>query len=92
METIKLQYPITVNGGLVDTITLRRPKVRDLVYAEQYGKSGEESYGAAMAASLAGLSFDEFCEIDRVDAIAIGKAVGALVGNAKGADGDGSPS
>jgi hypothetical protein len=92
VNTVNLLYPITVNGAMIDMITLRRPKVRDLVYAEQYGKDGDESYGAALAASMAGLSFEEFGEIDRTDAIAIGKAVGVLLGNAKSADGDGSPS
>ena len=43
METIELQYPITLPGGvMVNSIMFRRPKVRDLKTAQQRAKTADE--------------------------------------------------
>ena len=34
-ETISLQYPITVDGAVIEQITVRRPRVRDRLIAEK---------------------------------------------------------
>ena len=39
-ETITLQYPITVDGMLIEELTMRRPLVRDRLIAEK--ASGSE--------------------------------------------------
>lgn len=35
MEQIKLQYPVKVNGLEISTLTLRRPRVRDMLAASK---------------------------------------------------------
>ncbi len=40
-QTIKLDYPIAAEGRTIDEITLRRPKVRDMLAAD--GLAGSEA-------------------------------------------------
>jgi len=92
---VTLDYPVPLGDGegkLTSLTFTRRPKVRDLVFAEQYGSSGDQAFGAALAASLAGVALDLVQEIDTADFKKVAKTIGILEGNAKSADGDVSPS
>lgn len=40
-QTVKLQYPVTLDGNVHDELTLRRPKVRDLMVAEKQKNDAE---------------------------------------------------
>ena len=42
MEKIALTFPITHTGQTISELTLRRPKVRDLLRPDREGKSPEE--------------------------------------------------
>ena len=50
--TIKLEYPITADGRTLDELTLRRPKVRDMLAADK-GAGGEAEREIRMFANLA---------------------------------------
>ena len=51
MTSIKLKHPITVDGVETSTISLRRPKVRDLERMDKV--PGEMSKAVTMVADLA---------------------------------------
>lgn len=54
-EEITLQHPVTVDGGEISLLHMRRPKVRDMLIADKHsGGSGAKE--VAMFANL--------CEID----------------------------
>ncbi|MDE0203342.1 MAG: phage tail assembly protein [Rhodospirillaceae bacterium] len=63
--TVPLDYPIEVDGKTVSSLTLRRPKAKDLISAErQPGEIGEE---VALIAICAGIPFADAGEIDAAD-------------------------
>lgn len=43
MVEIALDYPVKVNGVAVDTLQMRRPKVRDMIAAEKGGGGNAET-------------------------------------------------
>lgn len=51
-QTIKLDYPVTAEGRTIEEITLRRPKVRDMLAADK-GAGGEAEKEIRMFANLA---------------------------------------
>ena len=51
-QTIKLDYPVTAEGRTIDEITLRRPKVRDMLAADK-GAGSEAEKEIRMFANLA---------------------------------------
>lgn len=54
-QTVKLDYPVTAEGRSIDEITLRRPKVRDMLAAD--GSAGSEAEKEiSMFANLAELA------------------------------------
>lgn len=62
-ETITLKYP-SENGPA--TLTLRRPKVRDMLAAEK-GKAGDAEREVALFANLAEVTPDEISNLDMKD-------------------------
>lgn len=62
--TINLEYPLWTASGEVSTLTLRRPKVLDLILSEKKSKGSEEQKAVALISSLAMLSADEVMELD----------------------------
>ncbi len=53
--TVTLQHPVEARGQSADRLTMRRPKVRDLLSAERQGK-GDAEREIVLFASL--------CEVD----------------------------
>ncbi len=62
--TINLEFPIPTASGEISTLTLRRPKVIDLILSEKKSKGNEEKKAVALISSLAMLSADEVMELD----------------------------
>ncbi|WP_031485569.1 phage tail assembly protein [Maridesulfovibrio frigidus] len=54
MTTIKLEYPVEDNGGKIEKLEMRRPKVRDQITAKKTSKSSDE---------LEVLLFANLCEV-----------------------------
>lgn len=92
MTTITLEFPVELDGKTISEVTLRRPKVKDLVTAERVGGTNETLYGAALAASLSGLTLNVMNEIDAMDSLKIAGAVADLMGKSQPAAGVVSPS
>ena len=92
-HTIKLTYPIKGDDQQeIKEVTLRRPKVGDMVAAEQAGQFGTIAYAAGLAASVVGVSFHAFQELDALDLTQISNAVEEMMGNGQPAAGADSPS
>ena len=64
--THKLQKPFTVRGRRVESLTLRRPLVRDLIAAEQQ-QGGETTFVSALLAACAGVPLADFGHLDARD-------------------------
>lgn len=78
METIRLQYPVTVDGEDIAEITLRRPKVADLKRAEKHKDNFEKSI--RIIADLAKVSPKVVEELDASDFAAVSAKVGEFMG------------
>jgi hypothetical protein len=65
MATVELHYPLMINGTQVKTLTLRRPKGRDMLVMD--GKKGETAKMQALLARLAGLAPDDLLDMDAFD-------------------------
>ena len=63
--TTSLSRPIEVDGKTVDSVTLRRPLVRDLIEAER--QPGEVGQDAAVLAACSGLPFEAVGRMDAGD-------------------------
>lgn len=72
--TIKLDYPITVDGQNISEITLRRPKARDYLTASRSGSTSAEQE-IRMICNLAEVSDKVVEELDWADYL---KVQGAL--------------
>ena len=64
--TIELDFPITIAGVEVTTVTMRRPKVRDEL-AMQKSKASDAEKAVNLIASLCELTPDEVYELDASD-------------------------
>lgn len=64
--TVSLEYPITVGGVEVKSLSMRRVKVRDLVAAGK-GGAGNEERELKLLANLVELAPDELEEMDVKD-------------------------
>lgn len=65
--TIKLDFPITVDGREIAEVTMRRPKVRDTLAARKLG-GDEVTRGIVLLANLCNLAPEHIHEMDDVDA------------------------
>lgn len=72
--TIKLQYPLRVNGQEVTEIQLRRPRVRDRLAVEKMSASQAEKE-VRFIANLCEMAPDEIEELDMADYTKIQEAV-----------------
>ncbi len=66
MTTITLTHAITVNGTTIETLTLRRPKVRDMLAVEKAAQSDAEKE-ITLFANLCELSPTTLHELDMAD-------------------------
>lgn len=65
-ETIKLEYPIEIDGVKVAELKLRRPKVRDSLASEKSGGSNAEKE-VRLFANLAEQTTDTIEDLDMLD-------------------------
>lgn len=65
-EVIKLEYPITINGQEVKTITIRRPKVKDQTRALKL-KGSDAEQEIKMFSDLCMITVDAMEELDLKD-------------------------
>ncbi|MFK7865881.1 MAG: phage tail assembly protein [Alphaproteobacteria bacterium] len=66
MEKIKLSRPIEWNGTKIGALTMRRPKVRDMIAADRIkGNDGEKE--ANIFANLCEVELDMILELDLAD-------------------------
>ncbi|MCX4025038.1 phage tail assembly protein [Endozoicomonas sp. SM1973] len=65
-ELITLNYPIERNGEVINEVTLRRPKTKDMKNIEKRG-GGEISQSIHMIADLSGLDIKTIEELDAAD-------------------------
>lgn len=79
MTTVTLSTPLIVNKQPVTSLTFRKARLADLIAADSV--KGELSKTAAVLASMSGVSYPEFKEIDMDDMNTIIAQVGHLLGN-----------
>lgn len=65
--TIKLDYPIKLNGVECDSFTLRRPKVRDMRGAQKLAPNDTEQQELILFATLADVAPDDIEAMDMAD-------------------------
>lgn len=65
--TVKLDYPITLNGVECDTFTMRRPKVRDMRGAQKLAPNDAEEQELILFASLADIAPSDLDAMDMAD-------------------------
>lgn len=70
LKKIKLENPIKVDGVLVDELTMRTPKVRDLIIATKKGGT-EADLIVNMISNLAEIPLESVYEFDLKDFAAI---------------------
>ncbi len=72
MTDIKLNYPIESSGETIESVHLRRPKVRDMIAQEKTAVSDAEKE-VALFANLCELTPDNILDIDGADYLKIQK-------------------
>ncbi len=77
-NAIKLQFPIESEGQTIETITLRRPKARDLKKMEN-GKGGEIAKSIDLIANLAEIPPSAVEDLDAADFQAISGVVAGFL-------------
>jgi len=77
-NAIKLQFPIESEGQTIETITLRRPKARDLKKMET-GKGGEIAKSIDLIANLAEIPPSAVEDLDAADFQAISGVVAGFL-------------
>lgn len=75
MNTVKitLDYPVKITGKETSEITMRRPKVRDMILSDRPGKSDAEKE-MSLFSDLTGMSPDELQELDMGDYLKLQEA------------------
>ncbi|MFK7827907.1 MAG: phage tail assembly protein [Oligoflexales bacterium] len=82
VNTLKLSYPIDVDGTEVNELKLRNPKVIDLVIARKKSGDDDEIFSNVLAANLAEVSVDAIGELDMAtDIPSLIKLMGELLTN-----------
>ena len=66
MTKIKLKHPITVDGVEVQELTMRRPKVRDMIAAEK-GAGSDAEKELRMFSNLCEITPQTIEEMDMID-------------------------
>ena len=66
--TIKLEFPIDVDGDIKTELTMRRPKVRDTLDANKAHPSDASAVGMFVLARLCNVSPEHIAELDEYDA------------------------
>lgn len=66
METVTLDYPITVNGATFASVAMRRPKVSDELAAKKL-TSDDAMYEVTLIANLTELAPEDILKMDSAD-------------------------
>jgi hypothetical protein len=80
-ETYTLKHPVTVDGASYDSLSLRRPKARDLIKARKAKDELEQM--AAMVADLAEVPPKVVQELDAEDFAGVGEVIGRFLPSAQ---------
>jgi len=76
MTVITLREPISTAEGVISTVMLRRPKVKDLKKVDAArAEGGDMQAGIAMVAAITGLSVEVVDEMDAADFTTISEAL-----------------
>lgn len=82
--TIKLEYPVDLDGGAtLSEITIRRPKAGDMAAIEAAGDDGKMAQGMAMLSVLTGLTVEVLNELDLDDFTAASEKIADFFPQAK---------
>ena len=73
-ETIKLQFPVVIDGANVTTLVMRRPTVRDQLSFEE-GKGSEARKVVNMLANLCEVTPDTIMDLDQSDFTRLGEVL-----------------
>lgn len=76
--TVKLLFPVTLDGKTYEELTFRRMKVKDTLIAED--EKDEERAGMLLFAKLANVPVEVFPELDIEDFAEVGAAIVPLMG------------
>jgi hypothetical protein len=90
-KTLTLSKPIKdTDGKEIRDLTLREPTVGDLIAAESF--TGRIAYTTAMIAAITGIVIPVLKTMTATDFDRVDRAIGELMGNSRGADGETPPS
>ena len=77
-QTINLKYPVTYQGERIETLTMRRPKVRDMLAAAQKSDTAEGKE-LHVFADLTEVAPELIEEMEWIDYLALQKAYGTFL-------------
>lgn len=77
-NTLKLQYPVTVNGVTYETLQLRRMKARDALIGE--GETNQLLSGYKIFAALADVDVEVIKDLDMEDFNLLAEVAAPLMG------------
>lgn len=78
-ETVTLEFPIEVDGVSVDSLTVRRPTVRDQLLMDKM-KGSETEKGVKYIANLCEVAPSDIEQLDAADFLALSEVVQGFVG------------
>jgi hypothetical protein len=88
----RLEYPILVGDKTVSTLSVKRPKVRDVAAMEKVRQAeGDFAAGLAMVARVTGLAAEAVDEIDSADFTELSKVIEGFTRRRGPAIGEPSP-
>jgi hypothetical protein len=77
--TITLSFPVDFDGEKINSLTMRRPKVRDKLKAKKV-KGDDEDRALALMADLVEQPLEMLGELDEVDIAKLGEQYAAFTG------------
>lgn len=80
-NTIALKYPVTIDGNVINSLTIRRAKTRDFVAVDAV--EGEFKKTVALLASITDQPIDTIYELDQDDFRALSEAAGTFLGESQ---------
>jgi len=92
-KTVKLATPLQTKAGEVTSLTFRKAKVGDLIAGDAIAKNSGSDIARAVAilASMAGITYAEFRDLDVDDLVTIQTETAELLGNFTPAIGEAPP-
>lgn len=81
MEPVTLEFPLTIAGKTVDRISLRRPKVKDMLAAQAKQNQAEQEITLIAALAEPTLTTEQVLALDFGDFQKLRQALAKLAGN-----------